>query len=99
MTVNKILEFKKHHTDILNYLPSLGHDKRPNREWLWNIGTFIKPQTFTLVNTLVSKNFKKLIKKELRDLNEVRMPKREMKLTTLKEFVDIFRHVKTFSSK
>ena len=51
-----------------------------------------------LVNSLTSKHFKAFIDEHLVENKNQRMTSKELKLSALKEFFDIFKHFKSYSS-
>ena len=88
LTIKELLEFAKAHFEITKYIPDYEYDKKPNRNWIWNI-----------INTMCQAEFQKYLDSKIfeRTKHMIRMKSFNPKASP--EFINIFQTSKNISTE
>ena len=87
LKINELLEFARTHFDVDNYIPDYEYDKKPNRNWIWNI-----------INSVCQGEFQKYIEKKISDRTKFTINMKSFNLKALPEFISIFQSSKSIST-
>ena len=80
LTIKELLDFVKAHFKINNYISDYEYDKKPNRNWIYNI-----------FNTMCQAEFQKYLDSKISDCTKHMIRIKSFNLKALQEFINISR--------
>ena len=87
LAITELIEFARVHFEVDKYIPDYEYDKKPNRNWIWNI-----------INSVCQVEFQKYIEKKISERVKHMVKMKSFNVKALPEFVNIFQSSKNIST-